>query len=632
MELAPTGNPCATRRPIYFASGAQQLFGWLHLAAKPQALGLVICNPFGYEALCAHQSLRAFAEMAAELGIPALMFDYLGTGDSDDAPAGTDQFESWVHDIDAAVRALCGVTGAQQVCVLGLRVGATAAATVAARCPWITRLIALAPVTSGRRYLREMRTMRLAATAHSLTAKPQTAPKGQRDESSQGFEVGGFYIESATIRSLATIDVTELPLGNVRDVLIIDRPELPAARGWTDAMGKQGIRVTYSALPGFEHMIQTEPQLAVLPDAMISAAHVWLQAALHSTAELVSSDVTTSSSLPSAVASETLSIASSADVTCSERPLFIDNDRKIFGILTEPLAIARSGRGVLLLNDGATHHIGSSRMAVRLARRWAQMGYVVLRMDLAGLGDSASHPGRRGQPGRTGTNAYPPGAMADIGVTAEFMRKQLSVSHLTLSGLCSGAYHALQAAACGLPVNQVLAVNPLIFYWQPEGLSEQEIKAVEAIHNTQRYRRHALSRATLIKVFTGHINLRRILRLLSSRMALWMPGMGRKPSPTDSAQAQGAGDRNASDLRRRMRDFDLGKQLAAVAGRAVRLHFIFSRGESGLEILQMLAESSLRRLAATCRIYQIEGADHIFSQSEPRARLEELLSDILKPS
>lgn len=115
-------------------------------------------------------------------------------------------------------------------------------------------------------------------------------------------------------------------------------------------------------------------------------------------------------------------------------------------------------------------------------------------------------------------------------------------------------------------------------------------------------------------------------------MALWVPGMGGKPSPTDSAQAQGAGDRNASDLRRRMRDFDLGKQLAAVAGRAVRLHFIFSRGESGLEILQMLAESSLRRLAATCRIYQIEGADHIFSQSEPRARLEELLSDILKPS
>ncbi|MBV8741019.1 MAG: alpha/beta hydrolase, partial [Sinobacteraceae bacterium] len=103
----------------------------------------MICNPFGYEALCAHQTLRAFAEMAAELGIPALMFDYLGTGDSDDAAVGTDQFESWVRDTDAAVRALCSAAGVRQVCVLGLRIGATAAATAAARCPWITRLIAL---------------------------------------------------------------------------------------------------------------------------------------------------------------------------------------------------------------------------------------------------------------------------------------------------------------------------------------------------------------------------------------------------------------------------------------------------------------------------------------------------------
>ena len=626
MEQAPSGNSCTSRRPIYFASGGQQLFGWLHLPAKPQALGLVICNPFGYEALCAHQSLRAFAEMAAELGIAALMFDYVGTGDSDDAAAGTDQFESWVRDTDAAVRALCGITGAQQVCVLGLRIGATAAAVVAARCPWVTKLIALAPVTSGRRYLREMRTMRLAATAHSLTAKQQTAAKSQSDESSQGFEVGGFYIESATMRSLATIDVTELPLGNVRDVLIIDRAELPAARGWTDVMGKQGIRVTYSALPGFEQMVQTEPQLAVVPAAMISATHIWLQAALHSGAELISSDCTTLSSIPSALASETLHLSSSAAAGCSERPLFVDNDCEIFGIVTEPHPAARSGHGVLLLNDGATHHIGSSRMAVRLARRWARMGYVVLRVDLAGLGDSASHPVR------AGTNAYPAGAMADIGAAAAFMRRQLSVSHLTLSGLCSGAYHALQAAASGLPVNQVLAVNPLIFYWQPEGLSEQEIKTVEAIHNTQRYRRHALSRATLIKILTGHINLRRMLALLGSRIALWMPWTGRQHSPTATPRTGGAADRNASDLRRRMRDFDLGKQLAAAASRAVRLHFIFSRGESGLEILQMLAESSLRRLAATCRIYQIEGADHIFSQSEPRARLEELLSDILKPS
>src|SRR5271169_3217157 len=69
---------------IYFDSGKQTLFGWLHRppAAATANLGLVICKPFGYEALCSHRGLRAFAEAAAALGIPTLRVDYLGTGDS----------------------------------------------------------------------------------------------------------------------------------------------------------------------------------------------------------------------------------------------------------------------------------------------------------------------------------------------------------------------------------------------------------------------------------------------------------------------------------------------------------------------------------------------------------------------
>ncbi len=66
--------------PLYFSSGEHSLFAWLHLPEiKPSAdLGLLVCKPFGYEALCAHRSIRTFAEMAAGAGLPAMRFDLSG--------------------------------------------------------------------------------------------------------------------------------------------------------------------------------------------------------------------------------------------------------------------------------------------------------------------------------------------------------------------------------------------------------------------------------------------------------------------------------------------------------------------------------------------------------------------------
>src|SRR5277367_4773296 len=82
---------------IYFDSGEHTLFGWLHKppVAATTNLGLVICKPFGYEALCSHRGLRAFAEAAAAAGVPTLRLDYLGAGDSADMDPRADQLDAW---------------------------------------------------------------------------------------------------------------------------------------------------------------------------------------------------------------------------------------------------------------------------------------------------------------------------------------------------------------------------------------------------------------------------------------------------------------------------------------------------------------------------------------------------------
>src|SRR6185295_18973817 len=104
------------------------LFGRLHRSTDASTpIGLVICNPFGYEAICAHRSLQHFARAAAENGFPALRFDYDGTGDSAGGDLDDDRLSAWIESITAAVAHIRAATGVQQVVLLGARLGATLA-------------------------------------------------------------------------------------------------------------------------------------------------------------------------------------------------------------------------------------------------------------------------------------------------------------------------------------------------------------------------------------------------------------------------------------------------------------------------------------------------------------------------
>jgi len=73
------------------------LFGWLHMPEENSRtdLGVVICKPFGYEAICAHGSIRAFADACASAGATVLRFDYTGTGDSSGTDTDADAITQW---------------------------------------------------------------------------------------------------------------------------------------------------------------------------------------------------------------------------------------------------------------------------------------------------------------------------------------------------------------------------------------------------------------------------------------------------------------------------------------------------------------------------------------------------------
>jgi alpha-beta hydrolase superfamily lysophospholipase len=618
--------------PLYFGSRSQTLFGWLHLPPQVRAdIGLVICKPFGYDAICAHRSLRAFAAAGAAMGLPVLRFDYAGTGDSTDPSSDdADQVSLWTEDIRAAALALRRETGVDRVCLLGLGLGALLAARAAAE-GGICGLITIAPVIGGRRYLRELRAFQAAAVKDS-----------QALQQNGDLEVTGFRVSAASAATLNRTDLTLLPRPPAPSMLVIDRSDLPAAKPWADAMQALGAEVDYRCLPGFTDMIST-PHAAVVPSEMIAATVEWL-GRFKPPAELPQfGTALNAGTLLQMIAEPHGDDAALADGefqghaeprvlpqagvrwpgawmsftedggTLEERALFLDERRTLFAVVTQAprgqTPLPRVRRGVVFLNAGATSHIGPNRMYVPLARSWAARGFVALRLDLAGLGDSATRSGEEDN------LAYPPGAVGDIAVAVQFLIRKYGVTDVTLAGLCAGAYHALRAATAGLPVQRALMINPLTFFWK-QGMTMNDLQIAEVVRNPGVYRERVRSARYWLKLLTGRVNLWRVAMVYVRRAWLVLETAWR----------------DLCHLLRIRLPRDLRWDLESITARGVRLVFLFARGDIGQDLLKIQGGAAVRAAGDRCRVYTIDGADHIFSQRAPRERLVQLLGkEIMDP-
>jgi len=421
-------------------------------------------------------------------------------------------------------------------------------------------------------------------------------------------EVNGFPLSAASVARLSALDLNGLELPGISDALLIDRSDLPVARAWSQALGERGVKATYHALPGFVEMMLTDPQFASVPQEMLTATRNWLSALVGAgRLSWQPAGAATFVSRSTVLAMQSPSLGSgSCDCEITERPVFFGADRTLFGIVTSPDRQETRRRAVILLNAGATYHIGSSRMYVSLARRWAQRGYYVLRMDLSGLGES---PARAGC---ADNNVFPPDAIEDMRAAIDFMSRRYGVREITLSGLCSGAYHSLRAAVAGLPLHRLLMVNAQNYFWD-QSMTLEGLQLAEVVRNPTIYRERIFSARAWRRFLTGQVNIWRIVRIYLHRPVLAIKSMLR-----DMARAAGIRLRN-----------DLGRELESVIAHGVQVVFVFARGEPGVDLLRIEAGSVVRRLGERCRVRLIDSADHTFSRSGPRQVLEEVLSEEL---
>lgn len=186
-----------------------------------------------------------------------------------------------------------------------------------------------------------------------------------------------------------------------------------------------------------------------------------------------------------------------------ERAVLFGRDLSLIGVLTKNERRDSPGKqsptGVVILSAGLDHHVGPNRIYVKLARRLAEMGFVVFRFSFSGIGDSGPRRDKR------------PADESMIDETQQAMNwlaDQAGVERFVAVGLCNGAGAAFRIATLDRRVRGAVLINP-----PPPETSRDELMG-----RSYYWDRALFSTRSWKKLFLGKSAYREILRLTGLKL------------------------------------------------------------------------------------------------------------------
>jgi len=435
--IFPPGHwdePVPVRQALWFGPPYRRLFGWLHLPASGKAgVGVVLCPSLSVEAASAGPAFRRLADLLTGAGMAAFRFDYDGTGNSAGTNDDPDRVAAWTGSVSEAVAFVRDL--GLRVAVVGLRVGRTlsAAALDRTRTP-VDRLVLWDPCPSGSTFLRQQQML-----GSGLGCGPRP------DDGSVEAPGMVFALQTVTDLRKLRIDHTTGPLA--RQLLVLARRDRPVDQAMANRLS--GGHVSWDVVDGQDALVDVEPVDSKVPETTLDRIVVWLAAAPKGPL------------LPVAGMHDDRAIVGTDDLgrPIVERPVALAEGR-IFAMVTEPGGNGyddpepRTARHpvVAFLNAGVLDHTGPSRLWVEWSRRWAGLGLRCARFDLPGNGESPAPPGWSGPP------FLAPGVTDDIDQVLSDLTAG-NPSDAVIVGLCSGGFHAFQAAR-RQRLRAICTVNP----------------------------------------------------------------------------------------------------------------------------------------------------------------------------
>ena len=275
----------------------------------------------------------------------------------------------------------------------------------------------------------------------------------------------------------------------------------------------------------------------------------------------------------------------------SEVAVLLGEQRSLVGIVTRPGTPPPPGDpAIVILNAGVIHRVGHHRMAVTMSRTLARAGYLTLRFDFSGIGDS--------EPSSDKLSPVE-SCLADIKHTLDWLEQNSEVSRIILVGLCSGADHAILSGHTDARVVALVLMDP-------------------SFPATARYYLHSIARQLMrlrnwSKLLTGRSRLVKmwVEQLLCSVLPKW-----------------------------RSRPITIGNiQFHAYLEQCYK-----SSVEHGIQMLAVLTEDTTRQtyreqmidafpnvsFGTKLRLEWLPGSDHTFMREVDRSRLNRLILEWLE--
>ena len=257
----------------------QSLYMCTYLPASPTASGVVIAPPIGRERLRCYRELANLARHLAAQGRPVIRFDYRGEGES------TGKFErlnlsSRVQDIGYAAAELRRLCGVEEICLLGLRLGAVLALMAAPRVQ-ARRLVLVDPICNPRGQANALLRANVVLQTH-YTGKVSQDSATLRKALSRGetVPVYGFMVGKPLMDELEALDPKALLDGfqGEADFLYIAPKEAPPKRDlkrWLEQLGPERARARCVVLRySWTSRRQWMPRLEALEQAVAKSLEV----------------------------------------------------------------------------------------------------------------------------------------------------------------------------------------------------------------------------------------------------------------------------------------------------------------------------------------------------------------------